>query len=211
MSKRSWVNANRGVLLMRGLHLRFAALLAFACGVLCVRLLTPDESPAFALRTIGVLSPAVELYATLAPGMRPAPDLHPMALATPRRQGATTAFADGRLPVGNVIEHNRMTLTVSPAGGGMVEVESDGESKPYELAGLTATLGSFFWQRLQNRAYLTAVSGRDDVAEYERIDRTVLVRVGRAHKYTEVLGLVEAVEAAGARPIGVQVADLPED
>ena len=57
--------------------------------------------------------------------------------------------------------------------------------------------------------YKPGMETRSDVAEDERIEKTVVIKAYRSCWYGEVIKLIDVVKGAGANPIILQVDDLP--
>jgi len=52
---------------------------------------------------------------------------------------------------------------------------------------------------------------RVDLPESDRIEKTVFVKAPRSLAYGEVVKVIDAIKAAGANPVGLQVDDLPRE
>ena len=73
---------------------------------------------------------------------------------------------------------------------------------------LSAELAKLFRERKGNRVYRSAVAGRPDVSEDERVEKTVFIKAPRAMRYGDVAKVIDGIKGAGAEPIGLQVDDL---
>lgn len=73
---------------------------------------------------------------------------------------------------------------------------------------LSARLSSLFAERTVNRAYRDDMVSRFDVAEADRIQKTVFIKAPRFIAYGEVTKVIDALKGAGASPVGLQLDDL---
>jgi biopolymer transport protein ExbD len=73
---------------------------------------------------------------------------------------------------------------------------------------LRVWLDCLFRYRTAQRAYRIGMETRNDLPLEERIEKTVFVKAPLSVKYNDVLRVVNAVKAAGADPIGLQIDDL---
>jgi len=70
---------------------------------------------------------------------------------------------------------------------------------------LNQKLRSIFEERFQQRAYRSDMLARLDLAERERIEKTVFIKAPRGIKYGEVVRVMDGLKATGAGPIGLQL------
>jgi len=52
---------------------------------------------------------------------------------------------------------------------------------------------------------------RADLAPDERIERTVFIKAPRSVRYGEVAKVIDGIKGAGARPVGLQIDELPQE
>lgn len=74
---------------------------------------------------------------------------------------------------------------------------------------MSARLSEIFRTRFKDRAYAPGMEFRLDLADDERILRTVTIKPRRSMTYGDVVKVVDAVKGAGAKPIILQIDDLP--
>jgi biopolymer transport protein ExbD len=73
---------------------------------------------------------------------------------------------------------------------------------------LNARLSEIFQKRVENRAYAEGMELRNDLTEFERIQKTVFIKAPRKLSYGEVIKVVDSVKLAGAKPISLQIDHL---
>ena len=73
---------------------------------------------------------------------------------------------------------------------------------------LSSRLSSLFAERTANRAYRDDMISRFDVAEADRIEKTVFIKAPRFLAYGEVTKVIDALKGAGANPVGLQLDEL---
>lgn len=73
---------------------------------------------------------------------------------------------------------------------------------------LIARLSETFQKRLESRDYAEGLELRNDLSEYEKIQKTVFIKAPRKLTYIEVAKVVDSVKQSGAFPIGLQIDDL---
>jgi biopolymer transport protein ExbD len=67
------------------------------------------------------------------------------------------------------------------------------------------------WRRRKSLGeWKSELMERPDLAPDERIERTVFVRAPRSVSYGEVAKVIDGIKGAGARPIGLQIDELPQ-
>lgn len=69
-------------------------------------------------------------------------------------------------------------------------------------------LSETFNTRLENRAYAEGMETRNDLNDFERIEKTVFIKAPRNLNYGDVAKVVDAVKFAGAYPISLQIDGL---
>ena len=78
-----------------------------------------------------------------------------------------------------------------------------------EPANLQIWLECLFDYRTKQRAFKIGMETRNDIPLEQRIEKIVFVKAPRSVKYGDVLRAINALQGAGANPIGLQVDDLP--
>lgn len=78
-----------------------------------------------------------------------------------------------------------------------------------EMNALTAKLIDVFEKRKENRMYRENWETLRDVSEDDKIEKTVFIKAPRSIAYGEVAKVVDGVMGAGARPVSLQIDDLP--
>lgn len=73
---------------------------------------------------------------------------------------------------------------------------------------LMARLSDTFQKRMENGVYAEGLESRNDLTEFEKIQKTVFIKAPRKLTYFEVAKVVDAVKQSGAYPIGLQIDDL---
>lgn len=73
---------------------------------------------------------------------------------------------------------------------------------------LHARLSKVFQKRVENRAYVEGMELRNDLPEFEKIQKTVFIKAPRKLSYGEVIKVVDSVKLAGAKPISLQIDEL---
>lgn len=69
-------------------------------------------------------------------------------------------------------------------------------------------LEEVFAARLQNRDYAAGLESGIDLAESEKVEKTVFLKAPRSLKYGEIAKLVDVLKGAGASPISFQLDGL---
>jgi biopolymer transport protein ExbD len=70
---------------------------------------------------------------------------------------------------------------------------------------LSRRLAEIFQLRLENGAYAEGLESRTDLAEAEKIQKTVFVKAPRLLPYGEVVKVIDSIKIAGASPISLQI------
>ncbi len=73
---------------------------------------------------------------------------------------------------------------------------------------LSEFLVALFAQRKANHVYRDDMISRIDLPEERRIQKTVFIKAPRSIPYGEVVKVIDALKAAGAEPVGLQLDDL---
>jgi biopolymer transport protein ExbD len=77
-----------------------------------------------------------------------------------------------------------------------------------DMGKLSAELARTFQRRTETGAYRSAFAGGANVAEADRIEKTVFIKAPRSIAYGEVAKVIDAIKGAGANPVGLQIDDL---
>ena len=78
-----------------------------------------------------------------------------------------------------------------------------------EPGALIARLTETFKTRTENRVYADELVTRTDLSDEAKIQKTVFIKAPRSVPYGEVVKVVDAINGAGANPIGLQIDGLP--
>ena len=108
------------------------------------------------------------------------------------------------------LKPNPLTLVVSISGDLKLKLNQDNMGSVNDTAPLSSKLQQTFEKRKTDRAYKTGMETRVDLPESDRIEKTVFVKAPRSLAYGEVVKVIDAIKAAGANPVGLQVDDLPQ-
>lgn len=73
---------------------------------------------------------------------------------------------------------------------------------------LIARLSEVFQKRLENRDYAEEMETKNDLTEFDKIQKTVFIKAPRDLPYIQVAKVVDSVKQAGASPIALQIDDL---
>jgi biopolymer transport protein ExbD len=77
-----------------------------------------------------------------------------------------------------------------------------------DMSKLNQKLVSVFAERTKNRVYRDDLATRGDLADSERIEKTVFIKAPRALSYGELARVIDGLKGSGANPIGLQLDDL---
>jgi len=108
------------------------------------------------------------------------------------------------------LKPNPLTLVVAIAPDLQLKLNQDSMGSVNDTGALSIRLQQVFQQRKELRAYKPGMETRSDIAEDERIEKTVFVKAPRSLHYGEVVKVIDAIKGAGANPVGLQVDDLPQ-
>jgi biopolymer transport protein ExbD len=108
---------------------------------------------------------------------------------------------------GGIPNITTLVVTVNPDSTLKINSETD-FGTINEPQKLVAKLSETFEARLNNQVYADNMETRNDLAENERIEKTVFIKAPRKLAYGEVTKVVDAVKLAGASPISLQIDDL---
>ena len=108
------------------------------------------------------------------------------------------------------LKPNPLTLVVSISTDLQIKLNADSMGSVNDTSALSQKLQQTFQKRTQERAYKPGMeTASSDVKEEDRIEKTVFVKAPRSLAYGEVVKVIDAIKAAGANPVGLQVDDLP--
>ncbi len=106
-------------------------------------------------------------------------------------------------------DSNILTLVVAVNSDSTLRLNTENELGTVENAEeLTARLREIFKERLENRAYAERFAERNDLSDFEKIEKTVFIKAPRSANYGNVVKVVDAVKLSGANPISLQIDDL---
>ncbi len=107
------------------------------------------------------------------------------------------------------VEPNILTLVVTIYPDHSLMLNSVTNMGTVEDTGnLSTALAQLFAERQKNHAYRPEMLMRTDVAEQNRIERTVFIKAPRSISYGDVAKVIDGVKGAGADPVGLQLDDL---
>ncbi|MBD0324781.1 MAG: biopolymer transporter ExbD [Pyrinomonadaceae bacterium] len=73
---------------------------------------------------------------------------------------------------------------------------------------LSATLVDTFQRRKEARTFSPELVNRFDLADDERVMKTVFIKAPRSITYGEVARVIDSIKVAGANPVGLQIDNL---
>jgi biopolymer transport protein ExbD len=107
------------------------------------------------------------------------------------------------------LKPNPLTLVVSITPDLQIKLNQDAMGSVNDPTALAAKLQQTFQQRKEQHAYKVGMETATNIAEDQRIEKTVFVKAPRALHYGDVVKVIDAIKGAGANPVGLQVDDLP--
>jgi Biopolymer transport protein len=107
------------------------------------------------------------------------------------------------------LKPNPLTLVVSITPDLQIKLNQDPMGSVNDPTALAAKLQQTFQQRKEQHAYKVGMETATNIAEDQRIEKTVFVKAPRALHYGDVVKVIDAIKGAGANPVGLQVDDLP--
>jgi biopolymer transport protein ExbD len=112
--------------------------------------------------------------------------------------------------VGDVRElrPNPLTLVVTINSDLTVLLNQDPIGSVSDLSALSQKLHEIFKLRTEQRAYRSGAETLTNVPESERIEKTLTIKAPKRLKYGDVVKVIDAVKAADASPIVLQLDDL---
>jgi biopolymer transport protein ExbD len=115
--------------------------------------------------------------------------------------------AESKPAPGDIAAPDTLIVSINADGSLVLNQEND-LGTVNEPQKLTARLSEIFQKRFENRVYAEGMELRNDLAEEEKIQKTVFIKAPRRIAYGETVKIIDAVKLAGARPIGLQIDDL---
>jgi biopolymer transport protein ExbD len=77
-----------------------------------------------------------------------------------------------------------------------------------DMSKLNQKLVSLFAERTKNHVFRYDLATRSDLADADRIEKTVFIKAPRALSYGELARVIDGLKGSGATPIGLQLDDL---
>jgi biopolymer transport protein ExbD len=106
-------------------------------------------------------------------------------------------------------EANPRTLVVSLNSDSTLRLNAENDLGTVgEPAKLTERLAAVFRERAENGAYREGAEFNANLAESDKIEKTVFIKAPRSTDYGSVVKIIDAVKIAGASPISLQIDDL---
>jgi biopolymer transport protein ExbD len=104
---------------------------------------------------------------------------------------------------------NPYTLVVAIEGDSSLRLNTESEMGTVDQPDrIVARLREVFSDRLKNQTYAESTALNPNLAEDEKIEKTVFIKAPRGRNYGDVARVIDAVKQAGARPISLQIDDL---
>ena len=107
------------------------------------------------------------------------------------------------------LKPNPLTLVVSVSADLKLKLNQDDYGTVNDLAPLSTKLMNIFRDRRDNRAYRRGFETATNVPEDERVEKTITIKANRSIKFGDVAKVVDALRGTGAKPIILQLDDLP--
>lgn len=104
---------------------------------------------------------------------------------------------------------NPLTLVVTISADLTVKLNQDAYGSVNDLEPLSTKLLEIFRQRRDNFAYRPGYETATNLPEDERIEKTVTLKAERGVKFGDVARVIDALTGAGARPILMQLDEVP--
>ena len=112
-------------------------------------------------------------------------------------------------PTTESIPNNILMLVVAINSDSTLRLNTENKLGTVENPeGLTERLEEVFEDRLENRTYAENLAGRNDLSEFEKVQKTVFIKAPRSANYGNVVKVIDAVKLSGASPISLQIDDL---
>jgi biopolymer transport protein ExbD len=105
---------------------------------------------------------------------------------------------------------NPLTLLVAISPDLSLTLNTDAIGSVNDLDALSRKLRDIFRQREESYALKPGYETRTDLPMSERVEATTTIRAPKRMKYGDVVKVIDAARGAGARPIILQLDDLPD-
>ena len=109
----------------------------------------------------------------------------------------------------STLRPNALTLVVSINPDLTVRLNQEDMGNVNDSLPLSVMVQNIFKSRREQHAYKPGFETRTDLPEEERVEMTITVKSPRSLKYGDVMKIIDALRGAGARPIVLQLDDLP--
>lgn len=107
------------------------------------------------------------------------------------------------------VGNNILTLVVAINSDSTLKLNTENKLGTVENPeDLTERLKEVFKDRLENRTYVENLAARNDLSEFEKVQKTVFIKAPRSANYGNVVKVIDAVKLSGASPISLQIDDL---
>jgi biopolymer transport protein ExbD len=120
---------------------------------------------------------------------------------------ALSADLQVELRTGGLREEGRILRL--PEAQGRVPRLPEAKGTLNDTSSLSQALARIFQQRKEQHVYKPGMETRSDVAEDERVEKTVVIRAYRRCSYGDVIKIIDVVKGTRANPIILQLDDLP--
>lgn len=126
-------------------------------------------------------------------------------IVTPEKPDSLEAKIPSEPPDDSRVETDPQTLVVTVDRNAALSLNSERlDATASSAAGLSARLRSVFAERLQNGAFVNDPARPSKL----RVETTVFIKAPRSLPYGDVARVVDAVKAAGADPVSLQIDGL---
>lgn len=112
-------------------------------------------------------------------------------------------------PIAKVINDRTLVVTIAPDHTLKLNSLTEDLGTVEDSSKLSAFLVALFNQRRINHVYRVEMVARIDLAEQNRIEKTVFIKAPRSIPYGNVARVIDGVKGAGAAPVGLQLDGLP--
>jgi biopolymer transport protein ExbD len=107
------------------------------------------------------------------------------------------------------LKPNPLTLVVSIGPDFKLKLNQEDMGSGNDPEVLGTTLTQIFQRRFEQHAYRPGLESESGIPESDRVEKTIIIKADRSMKYGDVVKVIDAVKGAGARPIVLQIDDLP--
>lgn len=94
---------------------------------------------------------------------------------------------------------NPLSLVISMDANQKIRLNTEDRGDVTDTSDLSSRLSQIFKERESGGVFREGTN---------QVEKTVFIKAPRASKYTDVVKVIDAVKAAGAEPIGLQIDDL---